>query len=334
LVAFSGTVKDGELEFTEANMNGFNEKHTAEEFKKSYNRFLIAANKFQTGFDQPLLSVMYVDKVLEGVNAVQTLSRLNRIYPEKEEVFVLDFVNEMEEIKKSFQPYYTTTILSAATDPNLLYDLQNDIYAFKAFATTEVENFTEQFFKAVSADRLNSSLDGVVERVETHLPEEKNEFISKINDFLRIYAFLSQVITFEDTSLEKLYIFLKFLKKKLTVEKEKLPYEILEVVDFTSYKLVRQGKASISLEGADMLLEPISNYGSKKREKEYDVLSNILKDIHDRYGTDFSEEDKVILSNLSQRLEKDKALEGSIRNNTRETAKVKFDEAFQRYMAN
>lgn len=334
LVAFSGTVKDGELEFTEANMNGFNEKHTAEEFKKSYNRFLIAANKFQTGFDQPLLSVMYVDKVLEGVNAVQTLSRLNRIYPEKEEVFVLDFVNEMEEIQKSFQPYYTTTILSAATDPNLLYDLQNDIYAFKAFATTEVENFTEQFFKDVSADRLNSSLDGVVERVETHLPEEKNEFISKINDFLRIYAFLSQVITFEDTSLEKLYIFLKFLKKKLTVEKEKLPYEILEVVDFTSYKLVRQGKASISLEGADMLLEPISNYGSKKREKEYDVLSNILKDIHDRYGTDFSEEDKVILSNLSQRLEKDKALEGSIRNNTRETAKVKFDEAFQRELVN
>ena len=330
LVAFSGTVKDGELEFTEANMNGFNEKHTAEEFKKSHNRFLIAANKFQTGFDQPLLSVMYVDKVLGGVNAVQTLSRLNRTHTDKEEVFVLDFVNEMEDIQKAFQPYYTATILSDATDPNLLYDLQNDIYTFKAFTTIEVENFTEQFFKDVSADRLNSSLDGVIERVESHLPEEKKEFISKINDFLRLYAFLSQVITFEDTNLEKLYIFLRFLKKKLTVEKEKLPYEILEAVDFTSYKLTRQGKASICLEGSDQLLEPISNYQSKKREKEYDALSNILKDVNDRYGTDFSEEDRVILDNLSQRLEKDKALEGSIKNNTRETAKVKFNEAFQR----
>lgn len=330
LVAFSGTVKDGGLEFTETGMNGFSERNTAEEFKKSGYRFLIAANKFQTGFDQPLLSVMYVDKLLGGVNAVQTLSRLNRTCLDKDEVFVLDFVNETDEIREAFQPYYTTTILSEATDPNLLYDLQSDIYNFKAFTALEVENFSEQFFKDVNADRLNSSLDGVVERIGEHLPEEKNEFIGKVNDYVRRYAFLSQVITFEDTGLEKLYIFLRFLKKKIKPEKEEVSHELLEAVDFTSYKLVRKSQGSISLDNAEMLLEPMGKYGTKEKTKEYDALSNILKGVNEKYGTDFTEEDRVILRNLSERLEKDESLEGSIRSNTRETARVKFDEAFQR----
>lgn len=330
LVAFSGTVKDGALEFTETGMNGFSEKNTAEEFKKSSSRFLIAANKFQTGFDQPLLSVMYVDKLLGGVNAVQTLSRLNRTHPDKYGVFVLDFVNETDDIQKSFQPYYTTTILSEATDPNLLYDLQNDIYNFKAFTSPEVESFTESYFKDVSADRLNSSLDGVIERIEDHLQEEKNEFIGKISDYLKRYAFLSQVITFEDTNLEKLYIFLRFLKKKIKSDKEEVPHELLEAVDFSSYKLVRRSQGRIKLDEEDLLLEPIGNYGSKQKEKEYDTLSNIIKDVNSKYGTDFTDEDRVIFRNLSERLERDKSLEGSIKSNTRGTAKVKFDEAFER----
>lgn len=330
LVAFSGTVKDGGLEFTETGMNGFSERRTAEEFKKPSNRFLIAANKFQTGFDQPLLSVMYVDKILGGVNAVQTLSRLNRTHPYKDEVFVLDFVNEMDDIRDAFQPYYTTTILSEATDPNLLYDLLADIYNFKAFTTAEVGNFTEQYFRGVHADKLNSMLDGVVERIDEHLPEEKKEFVSKIVDFIRRYAFLSQVITFEDTGLEKLYVFLKFLKKKIKVDKEPLPVEILEAVDFTSYKLERKGYGTIRLDDTNVLLEPMGAYGSKKKEKVYDILSRILKEVNEKYGTDFTDEDRVILKNLSARLRHDESLEGAIRSNTRQTAKVKFDEVFQR----
>jgi len=330
LVAFSGTVKDARLEFTETGMNKFSEKNTAEEFKKSHNRFLIAANKFQTGFDQPLLSAMYVDKLLSGVNAVQTLSRLNRTHPYKDEVIVLDFVNETDEIQKSFQPYYTTTILSKATDPNLLYDLSNEIYSFKAFTTSEVDNIVEIFYKDKNPDRLNSSLDFVIERIEKHLPEEKNEFIAKINDFLKLYSFLSQIITFADTDLEKLHIYLRLLKKKIKPDKETVPKELLEAVNFASYKLSQISHGKIHLDNEDKLLEPMSGYGSKKQEKIYDKLSNILNDVNKRYGTNFTDEDRVILRNLSYRLEQDSALEGSIKSNSRETAKVKFEQAFER----
>lgn len=330
LVAFSGKVKDGELEFTETAMNGISESKTREEFRKSEYRFLIVANKFQTGFDQPLLTVMYVDKVLGGVNAVQTLSRLNRTHHHKDEVFVLDFVNETDEIRDSFQPYYTTTILSEATDPNLLYDLCTELYHFKAFTTSEVDGFVEAYFRDVHADKLNRALDGVIERIEEHLPEEKNEFISKINDYLRGYAFLSQVITFEDTELEKLYIFLRHLKKKIKPTKEEVPFEILEAVDFTSYKLVPKSYGNISLHDEPSHLDPLGNYKSKEQTKEYDILSRILKDVNEKYGTDFTDDDRVILKNLSERLENDESLEGSIQNNSRETARVKFDEAFER----
>ncbi len=330
LVAFSGTVKDAGLDFTETGMNGFSEKNTAEEFKKSPYRFLICANKFQTGFDQPLLSVMYVDKLLGGVNAVQTLSRLNRTFLHKDEVFVLDFVNDADDIQKSFQPYYTTTILSEATDPNLLYDLLNDIYSFKAFTSFEVDNFSEAFFKQTSADKLNSFLDNVIERIDKHLPEEKNEFITKINDFLLRYAFLSQVITFTDTDLEKLYIYLRYLKKKIKRDKEVIPHELLEAVDFSSYKLKKIRYGGISLDNESMALEPMGSYGTQKQEKIYDRLSKILSEVNKKYGTNFTDEDRVILHSLLERLDKDKSLEGSISSNSRETAKVKFEEAFDR----
>lgn len=330
LVAFSGTVRDGHLEFTETGMNKFSDKNTAEEFKKRENRFMIVANKFQTGFDQPLLSVMYVDKLLSGVNAVQTLSRLNRMHRYKDEVFVLDFVNETDDIRDSFQPYYQTTILSEATDPNILYDLINEIYGFKAFTTLEVEQFVEQYYQDKNADRLNSTLDGIVARVEENLPEEKTEFNSKINDYVRKYAFLSQVITFDDTNLERLYVFLRLLKKKIKIDKEELPYEVLESVDFTSYKLVKKSYGDIKLDDGQEALEPMGAYNTQQKIKEYDQLSRILKDVNDKYGTDFSDDDKVIARNLFRKLEQDERLEGSISNNTRETAQVKFEEVFQR----
>lgn len=330
LVAFSGTVKDGELEFTEAGMNGFSDKNTSEEFKKPEYRFMVAANKFQTGFDQPLLSVMYVDKLLDGVNAVQTLSRLNRTHPYKDEAFVLDFVNDTDDIRDSFQPYYKTTILSEATDPNILYDLVNEIYNFKAFTTLEVEQFVEQYYNDKNADRINSTLDGIVERVEEHLPEEKSEFASKIGEYLRKYAFLAQVITFDDINLERLYVFLRLLKKKIKIDKEELPYEILDAVDFTSYKLVKKSYGSIKLDDGDQVLEPMSAYGAQTKIRELDQLSHILKDVNDKYGAEFSDDDRVIAARWFAKIQEDKKLEGSIANNTRDSASVKFDEVFER----
>ncbi len=329
LVAFSGTVRDGGREYTEGQMNGVPEKNTAEEFKKDDYKFLIVAEKFQTGFDQPLLSVMYVDKKLSGVSAVQTLSRLNRTCPGKEEVFVLDFVNDTDDIKDAFQPYYTTTVLSEATDPNILHNMQRDILSFKMFSEAEVDDFVADYFNNAKPATLNAFLDVVVERFDQYLVEEKEDFRSKIQDYTRKYAFIAQLISFEDTSLEKLYIFLKMLWRKLPIDRPPLPTEILESINMESYKIVKTKDAAIQLENEEGLIEPIEGSGRGKDEDEKDILSKIIKDVNDKFGTSFSSDDRVILNSLSARLLENEILSGSIKNNTRDAAKIKFDEIYQ-----
>ncbi len=330
LVAFSGTVRDGKLDYTETQMNdGIPEKQTAEEFKKDDYKFLIVAEKFQTGFDQPLLSVMYVDKKLSGVNAVQTLSRLNRTTAGKSDVFVLDFVNEADDIKEAFQPYYTTTVLSQATDPNILHDLERDVFQFKLFSLNEIEGFVEEYMNGASPDTLNAMLDEVVERSMSLLDEERDDFKSKAQDYIRKYAFISQIVTFEDPKLERLYIFLKFLVRKLPTRVEPLPYEVLESVDMDSYKVQKIADTKIRLDNDTEELEPMGSgdSGTKKLD-ELDPLSKIVKEINDRFGTVFTDKDKVILNSLSAKLLEDKNLEGSIKNNTRNAAKIKFNKMF------
>lgn len=331
LVAFSGTVRDGKLDYTETQMNGgISEKQTAEEFKKDDYKFLIVAEKFQTGFDQPLLSVMYVDKKLGGVSAVQTLSRLNRMTAGKSDVFVLDFVNQTDDIKDSFQPYYTTTVLSEATDPNILHDLERDVLQFKLFSNTEMEGFVEEYFSGASPDKLNAILDEVVERALSLLDEEREDFKSKAQDYIRKYAFISQIVTFDDPKLEKLYIFLKFLVRKLPTRVDPLPYEVLQAVDMDSYKIQKVAEAMIRLENADGEIEPMGTGESGKiSEEETDPLSKIIREINDRFGTVFSDKDKVILNTLSQKLLQNHSLEGSIKNNTKNAAKIKFNELFK-----
>lgn len=330
LAAFSGTVRDGGIEYTESQMNGgISEKQTAEEFKKDECRFLIVAEKFQTGFDQPLLEVMYVDKKLSSVNAVQTLSRLNRMAPGKSETFVLDFVNTTEDIKEAFQPYYTTTVLSEGTDPNILNDLERDVLQFKLFATHEVDGFVEDYVNGQSPDVLNAALDAIVARYLPLLSEEKEEFKSKAQDYIRKYGFIAQIITFEDPRLEKLFLFLKFLVRKLPTEREVLPYEVLEAVDMDSYKVEKKVDAKITLDNEEGVIDPmgLGGNGFEVRE-ERDPLSKIILDINQRFGTAFNTEDKVILNSLSQRLMQNETLEGSIKNNNRHASKIKFDTLF------
>lgn len=331
LVAFSGSVRDGKLDYTEPQMNdGIPEKRTAEEFKKDEYKFLIVAEKFQTGFDQPLLSVMYVDKKLGGVSAVQTLSRLNRTRANKSDVFVLDFVNQVDEIEEAFQPYYTTTVLSGATDPNILHDLQRDVLQFKLFASHEMEGFIEEYYRGASPDVLNAALDVVVERYKELLQEEQDDFKSKVQDYIRKYAFISQIVTFGDLNLEKLYIFLKFLVRKLPSRRETLPYEVLQSVDMDSYKVERKGEVTIPLINEEGVVDPMGGGGSGfKVNEEIDPLSKIIKEINERFGTAFNSEDKVILNTLSRKLLSNQSLEGSIKNNTKRAAKIKFDELFQ-----
>ena len=335
LVAFSSTVKDidTKLEYTETGMNHFPESQTAEEFKKDEYRFLIVAEKFQTGFDQPLLSVMYVDKKLGGVNAVQTLSRLNRTTYSKSDTFVLDFVNETDEIKEAFQPYYTTTLLSEATNPNIMHDLERDVMQFKFFSEFEVNGFIDEYFSGATPDKLNNIIDAIVLRIknENLTSEELESFKSTGADYVRKYGFISQIVTFEDPQLEKLFIFLKFLIRKLPKRENPLPYEVLEAIDMETYKVQKGVDTNISLLNEDGVIEPMGGGDSTKGQDEEDIdpLSKIIKEINERYGTNFSDTDKVILNNLSLKLLKNDILQGSVKNNSKDAAKIKFDELFQ-----
>ena len=223
IVAFSGTVTDPDTgkEYTEAGMNGFSQDELPKKFATEKYQILIVANKYQTGFDQPLLHTMYVDKKLTGLNAVQTLSRLNRTHPAKHDTFALDFVNEIETIQKSFQPYYEQTILEEPTNPNLLYDLKYKLDDFQIYWDSEVEKFNSVFFKpefrqkAEDQGLLNSYLEPAVERFRDLSEEEQDEFKSTLKTYVRQYSFLAQIVPFKDEELHKFHAYAKFLLRKL-----------------------------------------------------------------------------------------------------------------------
>ena len=249
LVAFSGTVKDGGIEYTEANMNGLPEKQTALTFRGNDYRLLIVANKFQTGFDQPLLHTMYVDKRLQGVNAVQTLSRLNRIHPEKHETMVIDFANEADDIQKGFAPYYDRLLLKQATDPNQLYDLETRMSEYDLFAESDVQRFAEFYFNPkTTQDKLHAALDPIVEKYKALPEDERTTFRGYVAEYVRLYSFLSQVVSFVDSGLEKLFVFCRLLIRKLPVTRERLPVEIQRSIDIDSYRLQETYQGKIELE--------------------------------------------------------------------------------------
>jgi type I restriction enzyme, R subunit len=232
LVAFSGEVKDGGKTYSESNMNGFPEAQTAKTFEGAEYRFLIVAEKFQTGFDQPLLHTMYVDKKLGGVHAVQTLSRLNRVHPGKQGTMVLDFANETDDILKSFQPYYDRTTLKEPTDPNLLYDLQTSLAAFGFYSEDDVRRFAEFYFdKKATQDKLYGVLDQVVQRFTEAEKEAQVDFKGQLTDYVRLYAFLAQIVPFQDAELEMLYVFARLLRRRLPSSPESLPREVQQNID-------------------------------------------------------------------------------------------------------
>jgi len=335
LVAFSGTVKDGGKDYTESGMNTatagetIRETATAEAFKQNEYRLLIVANKFQTGFDQPLLHTMYVDKKLGGVNAVQTLSRLNRICPpDKEDTMVLDFANEAEEIQKAFQPYYERTLLKEATDPNLLYDLQNKLDGFHLFTEAEVNKFAAIYYDPKGTqDKLQAALAPVVDRYKDAPLDTQSAFRGCLVDYVRLYAFLSQVITFADTDLEKLYVFAKLLWRLLPVNRDPLPVEVQQNIDLDAFRLKKTSGGKISLEKGTRELDPMlpKDEGGTKPE-DIEPLSQIIHELNERFGTDFTEDDKVFIRQLEQRLANDPALEASIKVNPPEDVRLTFNQ--------
>jgi type I restriction enzyme R subunit len=328
LVAFSGTVRDGGHDNTEANMNGFSDSKTSEMFKSDEYRFLIVANKFQTGFDQPLLYVMYVDKKLGGVNAVQTLSRLNRIYPPyKDETMILDFANEADDIRKAFEPYYEKTILSEATDPNVLYDLQRKLEEHGFFDSTDVECFAGFYFDPkAQQDKLIATLKPVQERFDEAVREEQEDFRSTLADYVGLYAFLSQVLTFADVDLEKLYVFARMLLRMLPSTKGRLPVEVQQNINIDSYRIQRTSTGAIGLERGTKPLKPVGNGAGQAGPIEApEPLSQIINDLNERFGTDFTSEDKVFIQNVETQLDGNTALEASLMVNSIDNARLTFD---------
>ena len=325
IVAFSGEI-DGQ---TEANLNGFSSNSIPKEFEKSEYRFLLVANKFQTGFDQPLLHTMYVDKKLGGVNAVQTLSRLNRSHPLKQETFVLDFANTAEDIEKAFKPYFESTILGEATDPNKLFDLQDALDNFQVYRREQVVEFSDKILAKVTVDQLHATLDNSTSIFRNDLAEEKQaDFRAKVKTYVRLYIFLSQIVPFENPYLERLYIFLNHLQNKLGGEMPiDLAQGILDNIDMDSYRLQLEAKTNIAMEqGEDLQPIPTEMRGGTS-EAEIDRLSNILQTFNDRYGTQFEDADKVrqMTENIANNVAKNEDLKNSMKYSDEQNARITSD---------
>ncbi|WP_396216370.1 RNA-binding domain-containing protein [Gemmatimonas sp.] len=328
LVAFSGSVQDGGKTYTEAGMNGFPDTQTAKTFEQSEHRFLIVANKFQTGFDQPLLHTMYVDKKLGGVNAVQTLSRLNRTHPDKSSTAVLDFANDAAEIKAAFEPYFEATLLSEATDPNLLYEIQTRLESFPVYTEADVAAFAVAFYNPKTGqEKLYSILADPVARCLTLAADERQEFRGQLTDFVRLYAFLAQVLPFKDVDLEKLYVFARYLRRLLPAEREELPVEVQQNIDMESYRIQQTGSGKIGLDRKPGVLDPSATKGPNRTSaEEMESLSRIIAELNDRFGLNLGPEHKVTLTQMMERLDDDPALDAAARVNTRENVRLTFDQ--------
>jgi type I restriction enzyme R subunit len=335
LVAFSGTVTDPQdgQKYTETGMNSIPERWTAKAFERVEYRFLIVAEKFQTGFDQPLLAAMYVDKRLSGVHAVQTLSRLNRICPpHKREVYVLDFANEADAIQKAFQPYYETTILTEATDPNLLYDLQHKLDEFHFHTQEEIDRLAEFWFTAEPGDRktharVHTALQPAVDRFQDAGAEEKETFRRTLQDYVRLYAFLSQVLEFVDVDLEKLYLFGRLLLRRLKGEGIRWPTEVLGQVGLETYGLRQTHNGQIDLDRGLGKLKP-QDVEKEHRPEVEDLLalSAIVELLNERFGVEIPvREGERFITLLQQRLMEDEGLAASVRVNPRDKARLTFD---------
>lgn len=334
VVAFSGTVIDasrGGLEYTEAGLNGFSETETVEKFDTDEYKFLIVANKYQTGFDQPKLAAMYVDKKLGGVATVQTLSRLNRTMGRsKDNVFVLDFVNDAESIQKDFQPYYTSTILSESTDPNILYDLKRDILNAGVFGESQVH---QHYQLLISGDQTNQAvvaglLDEAVQRWEDLDEDDKLEFRDKAVDFSRKYAFIAQLFDFGDARLEQFYEYTRNLVKKLPKAKDPLPMELLDLIDLSSIAISKGKKNPIGLGEGGTELDPMTGNGRNgKMPDEMERLSLIVKNINEQFGLPegMEEDGMLLISRIRDRVDVKKA----ISNNPKGAAREHFNSVMQ-----
>ncbi|QXP72120.1 type I restriction endonuclease subunit R [Polaribacter sp. R2A056_3_33] len=348
VVAFSGKViydayPDG---VTEVELNGFKEKELPKKFGSDEYQLLLVADKYQTGFDQPLLHTMYVDKKLSGVKCVQTLSRLNRMHAGKEDTFILDFTNDTEDVLNSFQPYYELTTIQEATDPNQLYDLKTEIEKGQIIWESEIDNFCNIFFKSSRAlnvkeqGKLNAFIDPAVERFK-QLPEEngkddvigaeitQDNFKHALQTFTRLYSFLTQIMPFSDVELEKLFTYSRFLLKKLPRKNQQDRFQLGDEVSLEYYRLQRVAEQNLALEDkGEYGLEGLDGAGIRMSKEEQEALSEIINVLNNRFGTEFNDADKLFFDQIEEELILDDKLSEQAKNNTLSNFKFGFEDAF------
>lgn len=339
LVAFSGAVIDPEslAEYTENSMNQLAPKvNIVDAFKTPEYRILVVAEKFQTGFDEPFLHTMYVDKKLGGIHAVQTLSRLNRTMKGKDSSMILDFVNDIEDIQKAFQDYYQTTFLEEETDPNKLHNLHADLLDYEIFTNDDVEAFAQIFFNPDEpGERLQPILDSVAGRFKYVSDDNRREeFRSTLQSFVRLYGYISQIIDWTDTDLEKVYVFARNLNRKLPPMIEKPIWHIKDCVDLDSFRIQKNfDEISIPLEKEDAPKPGISAGTRQVSEEEMDFLSNIVQTLNDTYGLDLTDDHKVDIEQLKVKLDANEELKEFVNeNNTLENIRYKFDKVIDKLL--
>ena len=337
IVAFSGEHEYGGAKVTEASLNGFPSNDIPDRIQEDPYRFLICADKFQTGYDEPLLHSMYVDKMLAGVKAVQTLSRLNRAHPKKHDVFVLDFMNDMDAIRKSFEPYYRTTILSEESDPNKLHDLKAALDGHQVYSEYQVETLVARYLAGESRDTLDPILDSCVAHYREHLDEDAQvDFKGKAKAFVRSYEFLGSILPYANAAWEKLSIFLNLLIPKLPAPKEEdLSRGILEAIDMDSYRAEKKAAIAIQLTDQDGEVAPVPlDGGGFKSEPELERLSSILKSFNEQFGTLFTDGDRIIQrirDDIAPKVAADEAFRNA-QKNTPAAARLEHDKALARVM--
>lgn len=331
LVAFSGDKEINGESYSEAELNGFSESMLKDEFKKDKYRFLIVAEKYQTGFDEPLLHTMYVDKALEGISAVQTLSRLNRICKNKEDTCVLDFANTHEEIRESFSTFYGQTYLKEPSDIEKIFTLKSNLFEYGIYTQYELDSFVEAILQRQSEDRIHSKLDTMVKEYNAKSDDEKTEFYTKAKAYLREYSFLAQILPFNDIELEKLYILLKMLITKIAPPRtEDLAKGILNNVDLESIRIILESKKDIELEEDKGGVKPSSADGSSKKEVELERLLNIVREFNTKFGSvDFGTNEKITKSlvELKENIANNQTLKDSL--GDKQNARRLFAEIFK-----
>ncbi|QDC10106.1 type I restriction endonuclease subunit R [Oceanicola sp. D3] len=322
LVAFSGVVSDDKVEdltYTEEGMNlGIREKELPEVFATQEYQVLLVAEKYQTGFDQPLLHTMYVDRRLAGIQAVQTLSRLNRIHPLKEDTFVLDFVNDRDEIREAFKTYFEGAEIGEDVDPARMYEIKSELDAEGVYVSADVESFSAVYFKPRQRQSpndhqlMNAALDVSVARfqeLQQEKPDEAELWRGKLLAFCSLYGFLSQIIPYQDTDLERLYVFLRHLATKLPKRGAGPSYQFDDEVRLEYYRLQKISEGSISLnDGQSNRLDGPSEVGSGVLREEAVPLSRLIDVVNDRFGTDFNQADQLFFDQIIEAAISDNAL--------------------------